>query len=121
MIDLKYLKEIRLEKGISARQLSSIFNAEESAVSQIERGKRNLTVKMLKKYCEYFDVSADKILNLSSRVVKPICRSYKMQGDDGRIIHFYTCPKCGFESLEPELIYCPGCGCLINKEGIYVK
>ena len=55
-------KNLRLEKGISTRELSRIFNLEESAISEIERGKRNLTINMLIKYCSYFHVTANYIL-----------------------------------------------------------
>ncbi len=96
MIDLKYLKEIRLNKNISTRELSRIFDVEETSVSQIERGKKNLTIKMLKKYCVFFNVSSDRILKLKNNEIVPKCRSFKMQGDDGRIIHIYTCPNCDF-------------------------
>lgn len=67
-----YLKKIRIKKGISARHLSIMFDIEESAISEIERGKRSLTIKMLKKYCEYFNESADAILNISRSVITPI-------------------------------------------------
>ena len=55
-------KGLRLSKKISCRELSKIFNLEESAISEIERGKRNLTIDMLFKYCDFFNVSSNYIL-----------------------------------------------------------
>ena len=63
-----YLKKLRKEKNISTRELSRIFDVEETSVSQIERGKKNLTIDMLKKYCEFFNESADIILNQPNRI-----------------------------------------------------
>ena len=118
-----YLKKIREEKGISARQLSFIFNIEESAISEIERGKRNLTVEMLKKYCKYFNESADKILNISiimnekNSSVLPIVESHQYAGYDEDIFDsIYICPICGCRYLETFFNYCPGCGSLLSEE-----
>lgn len=61
------LKKLRLQKKISTRELSRIFDMEESAISEIERGKRNLTIFTLLKYCNFFKVSADWLLGLSVR------------------------------------------------------
>lgn len=61
------LKRLRKDKKITANQLSKIFEMEESTISEIERGKRNLTINLLKKYCEYFQQPADYILQLSNK------------------------------------------------------
>lgn len=62
------LKKLREEKNLSTRELSRIFGMKEGGVSEIERGKRNLTVENLIKYCNYFHQPADYILGLKSRI-----------------------------------------------------
>jgi DNA-binding helix-turn-helix protein len=62
------LKKLREEKKLSTRELSRTFGMKEGGVSEIERGKRNLTVENLIKYCNYFHQPSDYILGLKSRI-----------------------------------------------------
>ena len=68
MFTQEILKKLRQEKKLSARQLSKIFEMEESTISEIERGKRNLTIETLKKYCNFFQQPSDYILGLKNRI-----------------------------------------------------
>ena len=71
MLDLmcrKRLKDLRKEKKLSCRELSKKFDLEESSISEIERGKRNLTLSNLIKYCKFFKVSSDYILGFKNEV-----------------------------------------------------
>jgi len=68
MYTQEILKKLRQEKKLSARQLSKIFEMEESTISEIERGKRNLTIETLKKYCDFFQQPSDYILGLKNRI-----------------------------------------------------
>ena len=56
-----YLKKLRKEKGLSARQLSEIFNLEESAISEIERGKKTPSLKRLIIIAEKLEIKIEKL------------------------------------------------------------
>ena len=43
----KNVRRIRLSKGLSQSQLSALCDIEKTAISRIERGKTNVTIKTL--------------------------------------------------------------------------
>jgi len=59
------LKELRLEKNISQKQLSADIGISTSHYQSYEYGKTKPTIDNLIKFCEYFNVSADYLLGLS--------------------------------------------------------
>lgn len=62
------LKQLRIENHLTAKELSEIFKQNECSISELERGKKNLTIEMLKKYCNKFNQSADYILNIENNI-----------------------------------------------------
>ena len=56
------LKELREDKRLTQKQLGNIFNVNQITISQYERGTRQLSIEMLIKYADYFDVTTDYIL-----------------------------------------------------------
>ena len=60
----KRLKELRLEKGLTLKQVSSALNLTLSAYSNYEQGIREPSVDIIKRICNFFEVSADYLLGL---------------------------------------------------------
>ena len=58
------LKELRIEKGLSQREVSSALGMSRNAFTNYENGYREPSLDNLKKICQFFDVSADYLLGL---------------------------------------------------------
>ncbi len=58
------LKELRIEKGLSQREVSSALGMTRNAFTNYENGYREPSLENLKKICQFFDVSADYLLGL---------------------------------------------------------
>lgn len=58
------LKELRIEKGLSQREVSSALGMTRNAFTNYENGYREPSLENLKKICQFFDVSADFLLGL---------------------------------------------------------
>ena len=56
------LKELREDKRLTQTQLGQIFNVNQITISQYERGTRQLSIEMLIKYADFFNVTTDYIL-----------------------------------------------------------
>lgn len=59
------LKELRKEKGISAKDLGELFNTTDVTILRYENEKQNINAIMLKKLSEFYNVSIDYILCLT--------------------------------------------------------
>ncbi|MCR5112715.1 MAG: helix-turn-helix domain-containing protein [Acholeplasmatales bacterium] len=60
------LKELRLERNLTLRELAEKVKISYSALSLAENGKRNLTDSDIIIFCNFFGVSADYLLCLSN-------------------------------------------------------
>ncbi len=58
------LKELRIEKGLTQKQLAEQINSAQSAIYYWESNKQEPTISALKKLCTFFNVSADYLLGL---------------------------------------------------------
>ena len=58
----KKLKELRIEKGLSQRQLGKIFNVCNQTISFWENGSREPDLDTLIIIARYFEVSIDSLL-----------------------------------------------------------
>lgn len=68
---LKRLKELRLNKKISQKDIAEYLGITVAAYSLYERGKREPNLDMLKKIAEYFNVSIDYLMEMD-RIEKVI-------------------------------------------------
>jgi transcriptional regulator with XRE-family HTH domain len=59
------LKELRIEKKISQKQISIDIGISTSHYQSYEYGKTKPTIDNLIKFCQYFNVSADYLIGLS--------------------------------------------------------
>lgn len=60
----KKLKTLRLEKGLTQKQVSIQLEVTDSCYRNYELGIREPSLDVLKKICQVFDVSADYLLGL---------------------------------------------------------
>lgn len=60
----KKLKTLRLEKGLTQKQVSIQLGVTDSCYRNYELGIREPSLDVLKKICQVFDVSADYLLGL---------------------------------------------------------
>lgn len=58
------LKELRIEKGKTLKEVSTEIGITLSAYSNYEQGIREPSYAVLKKICMYFGVSADYLLGM---------------------------------------------------------
>lgn len=56
------LRDLRESKRLSQTDLAQEFFVNQITISQYERGTRRLSIEMLIKYADYFNVSTDYIL-----------------------------------------------------------
>lgn len=59
------LKELRKEKGITAKQLADILKTTDSSVIRWENSKQNISIDILKELSNIYNVSTDYILCLT--------------------------------------------------------
>ncbi|RLC80200.1 MAG: hypothetical protein DRJ03_22145 [Chloroflexi bacterium] len=56
------LKRLRIQKGLSQRQLAELIGVHPSYISLIERGKRPGSIRVLKKLSLFFNVPLDTLV-----------------------------------------------------------
>ena len=64
----KVLKDIRTYHRYSQDELANQLNVSKSYISEIENGKKNVTMTILKKYEECFDIPSSSIIELSEKM-----------------------------------------------------
>ena len=60
------LRELRKEKKLTIREVSEIFNIGKSTVSDYENNKRSPNYEMLKMFSEFYSVTIDFLLGITS-------------------------------------------------------
>lgn len=58
------IKRLRLNKGLSQKQLAQIIDKAQSSIVYWESDKQEPTISALKSLCCFFEVSADYLLDL---------------------------------------------------------
>lgn len=58
------LKILRIEKGLTQKQLAEILNTTQRTISKYESEKLDLSTDMIAKICKYFDITADYLLGI---------------------------------------------------------
>ena len=64
MIIDKRLKDLRLEKGLTQKQVAEQLGISSTCYSGYEQGYREPDLKTLIKICKFFEISADYLLGL---------------------------------------------------------
>lgn len=70
--------DLRIEKGLSQTELAKVLGCNKQYISKFEDGTRSLSMSMLVKYADFFDVSTDYLLGrtdikTANIAVKEIC------------------------------------------------
>ncbi|MDE6356725.1 MAG: helix-turn-helix transcriptional regulator [Clostridia bacterium] len=60
------LRELRLEQGLTLKQVSSALQLTLSAYANYERGIREPSVAIIKRICAFYNVSSDYLLGIES-------------------------------------------------------
>ena len=66
------LKAIREKKGFPQKHVAEILGVQRPNYSKIENNKQGLTTHQIKLFCEFFDISADYILDIEIEKKKTI-------------------------------------------------
>ena len=61
------VREYRLERGISQRELAEAVGVSRNTIGTIERGDGDIGVKLAMKLCLYFGVPYEKMFSLEKR------------------------------------------------------
>lgn len=61
------LKEMREQKGISQSELARLINRKPNFISEVESGKKSISIETLLKVIDVLDVSADELLGIKSK------------------------------------------------------
>lgn len=64
------LKELRIERGLTQKQLAQKLCCAQSAVYYWETDKQEPSISTFKKICEFFEVSADYMLDIDDNFGK---------------------------------------------------
>lgn len=57
------LKKLRLERGMSQRELATLVGCSHQTIADCEKNRNDGRIQILKKLCFIFDVSADYFIN----------------------------------------------------------
>jgi transcriptional regulator with XRE-family HTH domain len=68
------LKQIREQSGFPQKQVAEILGLQRPNYSKIENNLQNLTPEQLKLFCEFFQVSADYILDITIQDKKTLSK-----------------------------------------------
>jgi XRE family transcriptional regulator, regulator of sulfur utilization len=58
----KRVRELRMERGLSQEELAEVSGVHRTYVGAIERGEKNITIKMALKLCKALDINLEKFV-----------------------------------------------------------
>ena len=61
------IKELRIQKSMTQKELSFMLNISQQALSHYEMGDRDISLDLLKKICVIFDITSDELLEIANR------------------------------------------------------
>ena len=64
------LRELREEKNLGQKEVADFLGITQQVYSRYELGLRELPISLLIKLCEFYDVSADYVLNIKDGYYK---------------------------------------------------
>ncbi|MFA9499813.1 helix-turn-helix domain-containing protein [Mannheimia sp. E30BD] len=73
------LKTLRQFEGITQAELAQQLNVSISHISEIETGKNTITLEMLNKYANYFDVPVSHLMLFAEQLENESLRSEKVR------------------------------------------
>lgn len=79
------LAKLRKEQRLTQAEVAKALNIGQSTLSQYERGERRIDDSLLKIFCNYYQTSADIILNLPAPENKKIPKDLKKILEDEEV------------------------------------
>ena len=64
----EYIKELRLQKGLSQRQLEKEIHISQATIARLEKGLNMPDVETLIAYSVFFNLSIDTLLGLNNKI-----------------------------------------------------
>ena len=64
------LKELRKEKNLTQKELAQIFSKTDDSIFSWEKGRSQPSIDTIRKFCEFFEVSADYLLGIEDEYGK---------------------------------------------------
>lgn len=88
---LERIRELREDQDITQKEIAKYLNVAQNTYSQYENGKRELPVSILKKLCQYYQVSADYMLGLSEKSIREVVfhANFSYNDKDLKCYHFF--------------------------------
>lgn len=80
------IRDLRNDKGFPQKQVADLLGIQRPNYSKIEHDKQNLTPHQIKLLCEFFEVSADYLLDVkieSKKTISKYERDYILQAIKG--------------------------------------
>lgn len=65
------LKEIREDKDITQKEIAEKLKKKPNQIGKYERNEQQMTIPVLKKWCEILEVSADYIIDIPKGLYDP--------------------------------------------------
>ncbi len=78
------LRELREDKKLTQKELGKILNVNQITISQYERGTRALSIEMLIKYADFFNISTDYILCRDRKISINIKNNVNINGRNNK-------------------------------------
>ncbi len=78
------LRELREDKKLTQKELGKILNVNQITISQYERGTRALSIEMLIKYADFFNISTDYILCRDRKIAINIKNNVNINGGNNK-------------------------------------
>ena len=79
------LSTIRKQRKLTQLDVAKALNIGQSTLSQYERGDRRIDDELLRKFCDFYQVSADEILNIATPKTKKIPKDLKKILEDEEV------------------------------------
>ena len=64
------LKELGKEKNLTQKELAQIFSTTDDSIFSWEKGRSQPSIDTIRKFCEFFEVSADYLLGIEDEYGK---------------------------------------------------
>ncbi len=103
----KKIKELRLKKGLTLKELSTQTELSIGFLSQLERGLTTIAIVSLEKIAGALGVDLSYFFVVPSRNKKTILRSYEkevFQVENGQFIHYHLTNEVENKNILPRLI-----------------
>lgn len=67
---IKRLRDLREDNDITQKQIAKYLNVRQNTYSQYETGKRDISVELLSKLSDFYNVSADYIMGKTDNPIR---------------------------------------------------